>query len=184
MSVAPATRVAMVRPARGIVIRGVTDLRARPDDDAELVDQAQFGETMTRLGELHEWTYVQGADLYFGWLRTADLGGLDGGPEQVVVSVPLARVRSHPSEDSDIVDELPVGASLLSHELEGVWWRIARDESSPSPTPSLSSSFRTGIPPPTICSRPRSHSSASRTSGVGPACTGSTAPGSPSGSIV
>src|SRR5207248_8371128 len=57
VSVAPATRIAMVRPFRGIVIRGVSPLRAEPDDDAELVDQAQYGEEMSRLGERGEWTY-------------------------------------------------------------------------------------------------------------------------------
>ena len=124
MSVAPATRVAMVRPFRGIVIRGVSALRAEPDDDAELVDQAQYGEEMSRLGERGEWTYVQGPDRYFGWMRSADLGGLGDGPEQVVVAVPLAAVRSRPAADAAVVDELPAGAWLLWHERAGDWWRI------------------------------------------------------------
>jgi len=132
---APVAPVAMVRPSRGIAIHGVTPLRAEPDDGSELVDQAQYGEELTRLAARGEWTYVQGPDLYFGWIRTAHLGDLGDGPDQadqadqadrVVVSVPLARVRSRPAEDADAVDELPAGAPLLWHEREGGWWRVAQ----------------------------------------------------------
>jgi cell wall-associated NlpC family hydrolase len=128
VSIAPATQVAMVRPVRVIAIRGLTPLRAAPDDGAELVDQAHYGEAMTRLGDRGEWAYVQGPDLYFGWIRSVDLGGLGDGPEHVVVSVPLARVRSRPAADADAVDELPAGAPLLWHERDGDWWRVGRTE--------------------------------------------------------
>ena len=127
MSIASAMRVAMVRPPRGIVICGVTALRAEPDDAAELVDQAQYGEEMTRLGDRAEWTYVQGPDLYFGWIRAVDLGGLGDGPERSVVAVPLAAVRANASDTAEVVDELPAGASLLPKERAGDWWQLGRD---------------------------------------------------------
>lgn len=123
-----AARVAMVRPSHGSVIRGVSPLRATPDDGAELIDEAQFGEELTRLGERGEWVYVQGPDLYFGWIRAADLSGVGDDPEQVVVSAPLARVRSRPADDADAVDELPAGAPLPSPERDDQWWRIGRAE--------------------------------------------------------
>ena len=73
MSIAPATRIAMVWAPRGIVDRGVTPLRAEPDDAAELVDEAQYGEVVTRLADRDGWAYVQGPDLYFGWIRAVHI---------------------------------------------------------------------------------------------------------------
>ncbi len=44
MTVDVATRVAMVWPPLALVNRGVSPLRAEPDDRAELVDEAQHFE--------------------------------------------------------------------------------------------------------------------------------------------
>ena len=123
MTIAPATRVAMVWTPRGIVNRGVTPLRAEPDDAAELVDEAQYGEEMTRLAERGDWTYVQGPDLYFGWMRTAHFTEYRT-PQVVVVGVPLAHAHAAATSDSEIVDELPAGARLVMRERDGAWWRI------------------------------------------------------------
>lgn len=107
-----AARVAMVLPPRTVVTRGVASLRAEPDESALLVDEAQYGERVTCLGERGEWSFVQGPDLYFGWIRTAHLGVFGAGPNQRVIAVPLARVCSRPTEDAEVVDELPAGSTL------------------------------------------------------------------------
>ena len=56
MSIA-ATRlaVAMVRPPQALVNRGLTDLRAEPDEDSERVDQAHYGERLTLLARDGDW---------------------------------------------------------------------------------------------------------------------------------
>jgi cell wall-associated NlpC family hydrolase len=123
MSVAPATRVAMVWPPRATVSRGLTPLRGAADDGAELVDEAQYGELMTCLGTQGEWTYVQGPDLYFGWIRTTDLMPY-GTPQAVVIGVPLAPVYPSASADASVVDEIPAGAPIVFREPAGDWWRI------------------------------------------------------------
>lgn len=126
MSVTPATRVAMIRAPRALVRRGVTPLRAEPDDAAELVDEAQFQELVTCLAERGDWTYVQGPDLYFGWIRRGALVPYRT-PDAVVVAVPLARVHASASRDAEVVDQLPVGAPVVTREPEGDWWRIGED---------------------------------------------------------
>jgi gamma-D-glutamyl-L-lysine dipeptidyl-peptidase len=123
VSVASPTRVAMVWPPHGLVNRGLAPLRAEPDDAAELVDEAQGFEQMTRLADQGEWTFVQGPDLYFGWIRTAHLTDCRT-PQLVIVGVPLARVHAAPSPEAEVVDQLPVGARLPMREREGDWWRI------------------------------------------------------------
>lgn len=128
MSVAPAVRVAMVRPPKGIVIRGVVPLRSKPDDASELVDEAQHGEVMTRLGDQGEWTYVQGPDLYLSWIRTEHLGGMGDGTAPWVIAIPLADVHAAPAAAAPVVDRLPAGAPLLVHERQDAWWRVRRNE--------------------------------------------------------
>jgi len=126
VSVTPATRVAMVWAPRAFVRRGVTPLRAEPNDAAELVDEAQYHELVTCLAERDAWTYVQGPDLYFGWVRTEVLAPYRT-PEAVVVAVPLARVHSAASRDAEVVDQLPVGAPVVIREPEGDWWKVGPD---------------------------------------------------------
>ena len=126
MSVIPATRVAMVRPPRGVVSRGLSPLRAEPDDASELVDEAQYGELMTRLTDRGDWTYAQGPDQYFGWIRTAHLTDHRAGTG-VVIAVPLARVYDAATGEAAVVDELPAGAPIVMREREGDWWRVGVD---------------------------------------------------------
>jgi len=126
MSITAATQVAMVRPPRALVSVGVAPLRAQPDDASELVDQASFGEHMTSLAQSGEWTYVQGPDLYFGWIRTAALTPYDT-PQAVVVAVSLARVHASPTRDAEVVDQLPVGAPVMVIEPHGDWGQIGPD---------------------------------------------------------
>jgi cell wall-associated NlpC family hydrolase len=116
----------MVWPPLGLVNRGVAPLRALPDDSAELVDEARHFEQLTRLAERGDWTFVQGPDLYFGWIRSADLTDYRT-PQLVIVGIPLARVHAAASPDAEVVDQLPVGARLAMREREGDWWRVGHD---------------------------------------------------------
>jgi hypothetical protein len=125
MTVAPAIHVAMVSAPRGIVTRGVTPLRAEPDDSAELVDEAQFGELVTRLAERDDWSYVQGPDLYFGWIRTAHVAPYTT-PQAVVIAVGLARVHAAASANAKVLDELPAGVPIIFRERDGDWWQVGR----------------------------------------------------------
>ena len=129
MTVAPATRVAMVAPPRGVVNRGVTAVRGEPDDSAELVDEAHYGEPVTFLGARDHWTYVQGPDLYFGWIRSSNIATSAQPADQWVVAIPLAQVRVRPERDAPVFDELAVGTSVGFgwKERHGDWWRIAPD---------------------------------------------------------
>ncbi|HEV2010732.1 MAG TPA: C40 family peptidase [Candidatus Limnocylindria bacterium] len=125
MSITPATQVAMVWAPRAIVSRGVTPLRGQPDDAAELVDEAQYGEQMIRLAERGDWAYVQGPDLYFGWIRIAHLTEYRA-PQLVIVGAPLARAHATASSEAEVVDELPAGVPIVFRERAGDWWRVGR----------------------------------------------------------
>ena len=70
-----------------------------------------------RLADRGDWSYVQGPDLYFGWIRTDALAPYRM-PDAVVVGVPLAPVFAKPSRDADIVDELPAGVPLVGRAAE------------------------------------------------------------------
>ena len=118
--------VAMVRPPQALVNRGVTDLRADPDDDAELLDQAHYGERFALLGREGEWLFVQGVDHYFGWLRADHLDEI-GQPERRIVGVVAADVRSAPTDAAPIIDRLPVAAPLAIQERQGDWLRVSYD---------------------------------------------------------
>jgi SH3-like domain-containing protein len=125
VTVAPATRVAMVRPPVGIVGRGVVSLRAKPDDTSELVDEAQYGELMTRLSDDGDWSYVQGRDLYFGWIRSAVLTEPRYFPEVMMVGVPVAKVHTAPENDAKVVDELPAGVTISGGASRNGWLSLA-----------------------------------------------------------
>jgi cell wall-associated NlpC family hydrolase len=123
MSTTPTTRLAMVSPPRGVVNRGVSPLRSEPHDAAELVDEAHYGELVTRLADRGGWSFVQGADLYFGWIQTAHFTDHRAGTA-VVIAVPFAPVHAAPIQGSEVVDELPAGVAIVMREREGEWWRL------------------------------------------------------------
>ena len=109
------TRVAMVWPGHAIVECDIVDLRAEPRDDAELVDQAHFGERLRLLAERGEWRYVQGEDQYFGWVRGRSAPALIKYPRGLLaVAVPLADVHELPDPDSPVIARFPAGALLPS----------------------------------------------------------------------
>ncbi len=127
MSVSAAVRVAMVRPPLGIVGRGIVPLRAKPDDESELVDEAQYGEILTRLAEDGEWSYVQGRDLYFGWIRSVVLSEPRSLPEQLIVGVPFAQIHAAAAGSSEVVDELPAGVTVSGGVSRDGWLSLAPD---------------------------------------------------------
>lgn len=112
----------MVRPPRVRVTAGVVPLRREPTDDTERVDEAQYGELLTLLGEDGEWRYAQGPDLYFGWIRVGAITPIDERPRGVV-AVPLAAVHAEPRDDARVVDEIPAGTVLDLPD--GEWLRAA-----------------------------------------------------------
>lgn len=127
MSIAAARlAVAMVRPPQALVNRGLTDLRAEPDEESERVDQAHYGERLTLLARDGDWFYAQGPDHYFGWVESEHLDEV-GAPERRIVGVVVADVRSAPTDAAPIIDRLPVAAPLAIQERQGEWLRISHD---------------------------------------------------------
>ncbi len=123
MSVTPATRIAMVRPPRAYVSHAIADLRAAPDDTSELIDQAHFGEPLTTLGESGDWVFVQGEDLYFGWIHR-QLIRKDTHPSRaLLVARHDATLRREPSDASEVVGD--VGAGAAGYVVEKGWVRCA-----------------------------------------------------------
>jgi cell wall-associated NlpC family hydrolase len=102
----------MVWPTSGLIGRAIVDLRADPNDAAELVDQAHFGERLRILGELGEWRYVQGDDHYFGWLREAEAPPTAWPRGWRIVGTLLADVHEQADPSSRTIARLPVGTSL------------------------------------------------------------------------
>ena len=116
----------MVRPPQAVVNRGFTDLRAEPDEGAERVDQAHYGERFTLLAHDGEWFYVQGPDHYFGWCHEEVLDEV-GPIDRRIVSVVAADVRSAPTDAAPIIDKLPVASPLAIQERSGEWLRVSAD---------------------------------------------------------
>jgi len=70
--------------------RQLAPLRAEPADDAEQVTQALAGEPLRVLSESGDWTRVETAYAYPGWVRRTDLGGEpDAGWLQPVAADPV-----------------------------------------------------------------------------------------------
>ena len=110
----------MVVPPRGLITVGIADLRADPDDHSELVDQAHLNEQVTVLGARSDWRYVQGADQYFGWVRTDQLFEIPGSNSDGIVAVLLADVHERESRNSPVIERLPAGTRPPQN------WRAAR----------------------------------------------------------
>ena len=115
------TRVAMVVPPRALVTVGVADLRAEPDEDSELVDQAHLTEVLTVLGERADWRYVQGPDQYFGWIRAEGIFELPGPGGRGTVAVLLANIYERETRSSAVIERVPAGTQPPQS------WRAARE---------------------------------------------------------
>jgi len=113
----------MVRPPRAQVSHAIADLRAQPEVTSELVDQAQAGEMLTILGESNDWAYVQGEDLYFGWIDRRYIRK-DGHPgRELLVARHNVPVRREPRDTSDLIGE--IGAGIACALVEGGFARCA-----------------------------------------------------------
>lgn len=65
--------------ARAVVARNVVPLRAEPDDGAEMISQAIFGETVIPGDTRGSYTEVETPDAYRGWAYSSDLVILETG---------------------------------------------------------------------------------------------------------
>lgn len=120
----------MVAPRLLRASRGVADLRGEPSDDAELVDQVQYGEILTLLGSRGAWHYVQSADdHYFGWIHGSGAAAQATSASAArVVAVTLADVRVRPDPSAALVDRLPAGTWLpVSRRSERAGWMALAD---------------------------------------------------------
>jgi len=123
VTVAPPVHVAMVRPPRAFVTHSIAGLHAAPDETSELVDQAQFGEALTTLGGSGGWLYVQGEDLYFGWIERR-LVRMDTHPRrELLVAAHNATLRREPNDASEVIGD--VAAGVAGHEVRQGWVRCA-----------------------------------------------------------
>lgn len=113
----------MVRPPVARVVAILADLRAQPDGASELVDQAHVGELLTLLGESGDWTYVQGEDLYFGWVHRQLIRTDTHPSRQVLVAVHNAPIRREPNIESEPMGA--VGAGVAGFEIDRGWMRCA-----------------------------------------------------------
>lgn len=105
-------RVAMVVPPSGVVLAPIADLRATPEDAAELVDQLHRAEPVRLLAGRDGWHYVQSDDHYFGWTRGESIAPTGGAGEGTVVTRTLARVHREPEARSEEIAVLPAGTPL------------------------------------------------------------------------
>jgi cell wall-associated NlpC family hydrolase len=121
----------MVRPPHAYVSSAIADLRAQPDGTSELVDQAHVGEALTLLGDTGDWAYVQGDDLYFGWIQRQNIRQDTPPSRQILVAVHNAPVRREPDEESEVIGR--VDAGVVSYGVTGGWvlcangWLAASD---------------------------------------------------------
>jgi len=99
----------MVRPPRAHVSQPIADLCAQPDAASELVDQACAGEALTLLGGSGEWAYVQGEDLYFGWIQRQRIREDAHRVREILVARHRAPIRPEPSESSAVIGEVDAG---------------------------------------------------------------------------
>ena len=95
----------------------VTDLRAQPDEAAERVDQAQSGERLTILGESNGWAYVQGEDLYLGWVDRRHIRMETDPSRELLVARHGAPVRRDPRDESEVIGE--VGPGIACGRVDG-----------------------------------------------------------------
>jgi len=99
----------MVAPPKALITVGIANVRAEPDDDSELVDQAHLTETLVVLGRRGDWRYVQGPDQYFGWVRAEQLFEIPGANSVGIVAVLLANIHEQEDGTSPVIERLPAG---------------------------------------------------------------------------
>lgn len=100
----------------GIVKVSVANLRAQPGHASELATQALLGQPLKVFDRQGDWFLVQTPDHYLAWLEAGAFSRLDRPAMEAYyqrqlafVKAPLAKVRSHPSQDSHIARDLTMG---------------------------------------------------------------------------
>ncbi|HEV8469299.1 MAG TPA: C40 family peptidase [Candidatus Limnocylindria bacterium] len=106
------TRVAMLWPHRSRIVRDLVDVRAEPQSDSELVDQAHWGEHVRALAAQGDWRYVQGEDMYLGWVQAGALREFSTYGRNAVVTVVLAPVNERPAPTAPLIGQLPAGTLI------------------------------------------------------------------------
>jgi cell wall-associated NlpC family hydrolase len=84
-----------------------------------LVDQAHIGEELSLLGESGDWVFVQGEDLYFGWIHRRLFRKSTHEGRQLLVAVHRAPLRREPNESSDAIGA--VDAGVAGYVVRGGW---------------------------------------------------------------
>jgi cell wall-associated NlpC family hydrolase len=111
------------RPAG--ILRGIADLRRRPDSSAPLDSQLLYGEAVRVFDEAHGWAWVQGeADRYVGYVESAALGAPAPAPTHR-----LRALRSflfpEPNLKAPPLDCLSIASSLTVVGEQGSYSRLA-----------------------------------------------------------
>jgi cell wall-associated NlpC family hydrolase len=111
------------RPAG--IVRGIADLRRRPDSSAPLDSQLLYGEAVRVFDEAHGWAWVQGeADRYVGYVESAALGAPPPAPTHR-----LRALRSflfpEPNLKAPPLDCLSIASSLTVVGEQGSYSKLA-----------------------------------------------------------
>jgi cell wall-associated NlpC family hydrolase len=117
----------MVVPPFALVHAPIADLRAEPNDEAELVDQVHYGESLRVLASREGWHYAQAMDHYFGWISGNAVQVMPGRKGGRVVGRVLAPIYRQPDSASEILGHLPAGTPVADVQMpavEGPWVRV------------------------------------------------------------
>ena len=118
-------RVARVVPRHAQVFAALAELRGRPNDEAELVDQVHAEEWIRVLGRNGDWAYIQvDEDHYFGWIKARHVSELPGPLHGRVIAPLLAPIYDEPDAASPVVGHLPAGTVVATKQWpcpEGPW---------------------------------------------------------------
>ncbi|MGI9861901.1 C40 family peptidase [Moorella naiadis] len=103
----------------------VADVRANPDQGAELVTQALLGDEVKFLREEGAWLQGQVPDGYIGWLLKKDLVKAASPParDRVAVNVPRAILYQEPGSGA-VAGEALLGTDLPLLALKGDWLEV------------------------------------------------------------
>lgn len=114
-----------VRAEAYYVNAAVADVRANPDQGAELVTQALLGDEVKFLREEDEWLQGQVSDGYIGWMQKMNLVKAAPPPAQdlVAVRVPRAILYLEPGGDTQAGEAL-LGTDLPLLEQKGDWLEV------------------------------------------------------------
>lgn len=113
----------------GVVLSNVINLRAKPDNDTELVTQGLMGQPVIAEGGQKDWYYVQTWDTYRGWVPGWAIKLFeDESTPKYASSGPVAVIRElwvdiheQPNERSGIMTKVTIGVELESTDSNADW---------------------------------------------------------------